>query len=131
MTTEKTTYTRRTALETAIALLSVYEDTDMALLDKLETILAAENKSTKETKKQIEAKAFAHDVLDWITATEETGEPIHNKDIAAAFEVSPQKASAAVRHLIKCGHVVRVPAEKSTGHDTFVTAQYKYSLRRR
>lgn len=62
---------------------------------------------------------FRAAVADYIANAEE---PLTNKEVAAYFEVSAQKAAAALRWLVGNGNVVRIEGEKKNDPATFVLA---------
>ena len=67
----------------------------------------------KENKEVME---FRSKVLTLLT---NATEPMTNKEVAAEFEVSPQKSSAALRFLVAEGVVERIEGEKKTAPATF------------
>ena len=64
----------------------------------------------RETKAQKAAAEFAETVEDYLEAI---GVAATNRDIAAAFDVSGQKVTGALRKLMTEGVVQRIPGEKS------------------
>ena len=46
--------------------------------------------------------------------------PMTNKEVAEAMQVSPQKASAALRFLVQGQYVTRIEGEKKSDPATFV-----------
>lgn len=73
----------------------------------------------RERKVKPEVEMFREAVLAMLQ--EATG-PMTNKEVAEAMQVSPQKASAALRFLVERGLVVRTDGEKRSDPATFVAA---------
>lgn len=69
----------------------------------------AAERPRKPSKSAEASRKFAEDVLDWMT---ETGADSYvNADVANGFEVSPQKAAAALKRLTLAGSLVKTPGE--------------------
>lgn len=73
----------------------------------------------RERKVKPEVEMFREAVLAMLQ--EATG-PMTNKEVAEAMQVSPQKASAALRFLVERNLVVRIDGEKKSDPATFVAA---------
>ena len=73
----------------------------------------------RKKKENYEAIEFAAGVATWLSEHEGT---FTNKELAAAFEVSSQKMSAALKRLVAEGTVNRIEPEKASGTATFELA---------
>lgn len=91
---------------------------DAEVVEMCEKYIAALSKPRKK-KENTAAIEFAASVATYMSEHEA---PFTNKDLAAAFEVSPQKMSAALRRLVEEGTVVRNDAEKAKDPTTFTLA---------
>lgn len=91
---------------------------DAEVVAMCEKYIAALSKPRKK-KENYEAIEFAAGVATWMSEHEGA---FTNKELAAAFEVSPQKMSAALRRLVEEGTVVRVEGERKSDPATFELA---------
>lgn len=57
-----------------------------------------------------------------VTALDEAEGPMTNAELAAAFEVKPQKIANNIRVLEKAGIVTRIRGEKASDKDSFTLA---------
>lgn len=89
-----------------------------ALVGMFDKYIAQLSKPRKK-KENYEAIEFAAGVATWMSEHEGA---FTNKELAAAFEVSPQKMSAALRRLVEEGTVVRVEGERKSDPATFELA---------
>lgn len=108
--------TQKQALAIAIEALEGTEHTEAV---EVLTKMLEQKSKPRQHKVKPEVEMFREAVLAMLQ--EATG-PMTNKEVAEAMEVSSQKASAALRFLVKEELVVRTEGEKKSEPTTFVAA---------
>lgn len=106
--------TQKQALAIAIEAL---EGAGQAEAVKVLTKMLEQKSKPRERKANPEVETFREAVLDMLREAEG---PMTNKEVAEAMQVSPQKASAALRFLVQGQYVTRVEGEKKSDPATFV-----------
>jgi Fic family protein len=76
-------------------------------------------KAPRKPRVNKEAEAFRAALVEFLGDAEG---PLTNAEIAAHFEVKPQKVANNIRVLEKAGIVARIRGEKASDKDTFVLA---------
>lgn len=106
--------TQKQALSVAIEVLEGqgYVEVTEVLVKMLE-----QKSKPRERKANPEVEQFREAVLDMLRGAEG---PMTNKEVAEAMQVSPQKASAALRFLVQGQYVTRIEGEKKSDPATFV-----------
>lgn len=108
--------TQKQALAIAIEALEGTEHTEAV---EVLTKMLEQKSKPRQHKVKPEVEMFREAVLAMLQGA--TG-PMTNKEVAEAMEVSSQKASAALRFLVKEELVIRTEGEKKSEPTTFVAA---------
>lgn len=108
--------TQKQALAIAIEALEGTEHTEAV---EVLTKMLEQKSKPRQHKVKPEVEMFREAVLAMLQSA--TG-PMTNKEVAEAMEVSSQKASAALRFLVKEELVIRTEGEKKSEPTTFVAA---------
>lgn len=108
--------TQKQALAIAIEAL---EGTEHVEAVEVLTKMLEQKSKPREHKVKPEVAEFRMAVLEMLKGA---SGPMTNKEVAETMEVSPQKASAALRFLVGEGAVSRMEGEKKSEPATFVAA---------
>jgi len=101
------------ALEIAVA--EMLNDEARGILEGM----IEKRKAPRKPRVNKEAEAFRAELVAFL---EDAEGPLTNAEIAAHFEVKPQKVANNIRVLEKGGVVTRIRGEKASDKDTFVLA---------
>lgn len=106
--------TQKQALSVAI---EVLEGQGYVEVTEILAKMLEQKSKPRERKANPEVEQFREAVLDMLRGAEG---PMTNKEVAEAMQVSPQKASAALRFLVQGQYVTRIEGEKKSDPATFV-----------
>ena len=106
--------TKRDVLTKAVALVDVFTEEEVAVLQKM--IDGLDRKSSKPTKAQIENLGIKNDILAVIA----DGHKRTAKAIGEEVGYSTAKVSALLRQLVTDGKAVKIDGEKSKDAPTYV-----------
>ena len=85
----------------------------------IENMIEKRRNVSRKPRVNKEAEAFRAMMVEFMNGAEE---PLTNAEIAAHFEVKPQKVANNIRVLEKAGVVKRIRGEKASDKDTFTLA---------
>lgn len=109
------------ALEIAVEVMREFAalDEQIEAREIIEGMIEKRKNVSRKPRVNKEAEAFRAELMEFLGAAEG---PVTNAEMAAHFEVKPQKVANNIRVLEKAGAVTRIRGEKASDKDTFILA---------